>query len=75
MARVRDLSSATIRSERNPFDSLPQDRVDAPKNRWRKRLGIPGTINLLALDVGRLRCSWSRCHPCAHHRDRSLNAW
>ena len=47
----RSLRLAALADAPGAFGSRLQDWADAPEDRWRKRLSIPGAINLLAYDA------------------------
>jgi hypothetical protein len=46
----RSLRLAALAEASGAFGSRLADWVDADEGRWRKRLVIPGTIDLVALD-------------------------
>lgn len=47
----RSVRLAALAEAPGAFGSRLQDWADAPEDRWRKRLSIPGAINLLAVDA------------------------
>ncbi|TFC42510.1 GNAT family N-acetyltransferase [Cryobacterium sp. TMT1-21] len=47
----RSVRIAALTDAPGAFGSRLQDWADAPDGRWRERLSIPGSINLLAVDV------------------------
>ena len=49
----RAVRLAALTDAPGAFGSRLQDWADAPEDRWRKRLSIPGAINLLAFDGDR----------------------
>ena len=49
----RAMRLAALTDAPGAFASRLQEWADAPEDRWRDRLSIPGAINLLAVDVDR----------------------
>jgi ribosomal protein S18 acetylase RimI-like enzyme len=47
----RSVRLAALADAPGAFGSRLQDWADAPEDRWRERLSIPGAINLLAFDA------------------------
>lgn len=47
----RSVRLAALTESPDAFGSLLHDWVDAPETRWRKRLSIPGAIDLLAVNA------------------------
>ena len=49
----RSVWLATLNDAPGASGSRLQEWADAPTNRWRDRLSVPGAIDLLAVDIGR----------------------